>query len=81
MEKDEDIKEIIKAGLNKNKDLLSLRTELVKFKDNGGHREDALKILEELRIEFEGGTDKGDQILELLDFATGWCQDQYKTWA
>lgn len=71
---------IIKKSINENKSFSELREEIVKFKNEGGSQNDALRILEDLRIEFEEYEEKVDVILELLDHVAGWCQPQYRIW-
>ena len=74
------MKEVIKKGINENRELLNLRDEIVKFKNQKGTKEGGIKMLDELRIEFKDDEEKEDRILELLDFATGWYQVRYRIW-
>ncbi|MFK8006065.1 MAG: hypothetical protein AB8H03_06825 [Saprospiraceae bacterium] len=71
--------QIIK-GINENKDLLDLRKLLIELKKEGGTQEEAIQILEEIRIEFRDDENKDDRVLELLDFACSWCQKRFKIW-
>ncbi len=71
--------EIIK-GINENQNLLDLRKLLVEFKKKGGNQKEAIQLLEEVRIEFRDDEKKEDKVLELLDFACGWCQKRFLIW-
>lgn len=74
------MKATIKKGLNENKSFSELRDEIVKFKNNGGSQDEAQRILEELRNDFEEEEEKEDTILDLLDHVTGWCSLDKRIW-
>ncbi len=72
--------EEIKRGTNENKSVFKLRDVIIKFKKEGSSQKEAHKILEEIKYEFREDESKEDKILELLDFACGWCQEQFRIW-
>jgi hypothetical protein len=61
--------------------IFELREIIVLFKDEGGQKSDAEKLLNDILNE---NLDKDsaiyDKTLELLDFVTGWSQPKYRIW-
>ena len=51
---------------------------LQRFRDNGGQKEEASFVLEELRHEVE--EDQEDVLLEALDRISGWCRPELRIW-
>ena len=68
----------IKEGLRKQLSTLALRDIIVGFKADGGSQQEAMQTLEKLRLEFSQDEAKGDKLLELLDFVSGWCSDEMR---
>jgi hypothetical protein len=62
----------LKKHISEGWDLLRLRQRLV---SSGGTREQIIACLRELRADFRRAGDERseDVVLELLDFAVGWC--------
>ena len=73
------LKQKIEQGLIKKVNLLNYRDLLLEFKEKGGSQEDAIGILNDLRVSATN-EDTDDRILEILYFATGWCNIELKVW-
>lgn len=80
IQKKNKLKTAIKKGINENKSFSELRGEIVKFKEGGGSQNEAQRMLEELRNDFENEEGKEDIILDLLDHVTGWCSAENRIW-
>ena len=80
MEIANDLKAVVKEGIKANRSFFVLRSEIVKFKKDGGSQCEAGRVLEELRGEFQGEEDSEDVILDLLDYVMGWCSTHHRIW-
>ena len=75
---DNDLKQQIDRAISENKNLGALWDILRDFKLNGGDQQVALDTLQSMR---EGASeDYEDRILEVMDFASGWCQPSSRIW-
>ncbi|RFP65016.1 hypothetical protein D0N36_10955 [Hymenobacter lapidiphilus] len=52
---------------------------LWQYKASGGGQEDAVHVLEELRVEMPD-EELEDTVLDLMDFATGFCSPHMRIW-
>jgi hypothetical protein len=69
----------IEEGLSQNIDFHEFRKILLLFKEEGGNQEDALIVLEDLRQKSENQKVE-DNILEIMDLVTGWCNVDLRVW-
>lgn len=72
-----DLKQQIRTNLSKD-DFQLLFKLLKDYKEQGGSKDDAYRILDELRNEQIPSTE--DQVLELLDIVVGFCPTHLRLW-
>lgn len=76
----EELRKQVRDGVAAGQPVPELRKLLVDFACDGGRCETAQAILEELRTASEEEPAE-DVLLELLDFATGFCQPELRIWS
>jgi hypothetical protein len=74
-----ELEEKIEVGLRSTDPLLTLREIIVSFARSGGRREQAIDVLKQLRRHADN-EQMDERLLELLDFATGYCVPGLKIW-
>lgn len=75
---DEELKHRLDDAIADNSDLFELHKILREFKLHGGKQQDALDTLKSMSV--DAPEDYYDRVLEIMDFASGWCQPRYKIW-
>jgi hypothetical protein len=65
---------------NKKADSKEPFDTLAKFKTNGGKKEDAVKVCEELRILFSENEILEGKLLEIYDIVVSWCTLSQRIW-
>jgi len=67
--------ESLKRNVSRGADVSRLRDQLAALVSSGEAKEEIVARLHELRADFRGAGDERseDVVLELLDFAVGWC--------
>ena len=68
----------LELALSEDLPLIKLIHILREFKNSGGKQVDAVNILDALRVESNNGMEM--VILELMDFATGFCSPHMRIW-
>jgi hypothetical protein len=61
-------------------DIQKLLPLIRQFKEQGGSRDDAYRVLQELRAE-QSLRDHEDLILELMDVVSGFCPEHLRIWS
>lgn len=56
------------------------REALVRFKDRGGSQREAVEAIRHLLEQAGDDDERLSRLMELGDFACGWCQPKYKVW-
>jgi len=75
-------KQKLADGLNRPDYIGFCRAVLVEMRDVGFSSDHALEILAELRGEAQEDESEAreDQVLEIMDFAAGWCNASWRVW-
>ena len=68
----------LREAVARDADLFELADLLRNYRDAGGTRAEALAILGALRADVTESTE--DRILEVMDFAAGYCQPRFRIW-
>lgn len=75
-----DLYEQTRAALSSDAELDELRELLVAYRSAGGSQADACEILARLLRIVPLDDPREDRLLEMMDFASGWCQPRYAVW-
>lgn len=70
----------LQAALVHEPDLLRLRALLVSYRDAGGSQSELIARLERMRAAVAHEPLREDRVLDLLDFATGFCGPHLRLW-
>jgi hypothetical protein len=73
-----DLKQELRINLPSD-DIRPLLSLIRQFKEHGGSRDDAYRILQELRDD-QSASDYEDTILELMDVVSGFCAEHLRIW-
>ena len=68
----------IHNAISDSRDLDTMFKILLDFRTKGGRQSEAIDTLEYMRKESSGEYE--DKILEIMDFASGFCIPKYKVW-
>lgn len=71
------LKEKIKQGNCFHKQVQAI---LCDYRDSGGKQETAIKLIEQLAIDFSGDEILHANAYDILDIATGWCRADMRVW-
>ncbi len=74
----QELRDRIIKGLEADAGVIALHAVMRAYAEAGGDREGAVQVVEGLR---ETRKDDEDTVLELLDFATGYCVPAMRIWA
>ena len=75
-----DLKAVISDGLQSGKTAFELHHSLREFAADGGTRNAADRMLNEIRIAGAADEAMEDTVLELLDFVAGSCAPMMRVW-
>lgn len=76
----DELKVAILNSLGKDFDLFTTRNLILLYKEDGGKQEVALEEITKFRNDFDSDTMKDNQILEILDIISGWCNERLLVW-
>ena len=71
---------MISDGLKSGKTAFELRHSLKEFAADGGTRDAADRLLNEIRTAVAADEATEDTVLELLDFVAGFCAPMMRVW-
>ena len=71
------LKEKIEQGDCYNKQVQGI---LYDYKISGGQQETAIKLIEQLAVDFSSDQDLQDNVYDILDIVTGWCNSEMRVW-
>lgn len=74
----DDLRSTLQSAIATELDLMRLRDMLLDFKRAGGEKAAALQVMEQLRAALPEAQE--DRLLELMDFAAGFCGPDLRVW-
>jgi hypothetical protein len=80
MTDEELIRTLEKYVKNGNCFTTEVRNSLVAYKNAGGQKQNAQKLLEQLAMNFSDNELLQDRTYDILDIVTGWCSSEMSVW-